>query len=289
LLDKTYYKISEIDKRFGLTLEDIQFLVENKKLKLSFFSPKDNYLIGNQTNAGFIGIGTVTYEGVIGINRNDALSILRKEQVKINTFALLEPENCNDWSGQYPFDVECPNDYICDWVATNPATLKWPFFPARLIPKQTSNSMKMFVNSMAKSLEACSANNNEFMEQFRKYEDKPDKFLRFSSRTIEFRDACILKSDLDNLNQKIGPTEGSPDFSNIFHNLVNNLIQSQPKLSAAKLWRFIKAQFDLENDDIDPDSILREVSDNEIIWEDSEGKDRTMKKRSFLQLYKRLK
>ena len=89
MLDKTYYKISELEKRFDLTLEDIQFLVENKKLKFCFFSTKDNYLIGNYVDAGFIGIGTVTYEGLIGLNRSDALAILRNEEVKISTFALL--------------------------------------------------------------------------------------------------------------------------------------------------------------------------------------------------------
>lgn len=291
MLKKSYYKLTEIEKKFDLTFEDIQFLVESNRLQLAVFVSNTSYLIGFYDNGKYTGIGTVDYEGLIGLTREVSLKVLKGQTTKTSHFSLLEPDKCNNWNGEYRFEKPWPNESIDKWVARNPNTLKWKYIPARTLPATTINSQKKFLESLGQLSQAASPNDQSLRKHLSQIEEMPTKQLIHTPIQVMLKDICIQHSSIADVIQTVNMRDPTTKvgFPNLFHQLVKDSIESNPELSAANLWRYIVEQHNQDNDDFDRNSIIREASDRAVIWEDSNGKEREMKKRSFYQVYNKLK
>ncbi|MBL3810966.1 hypothetical protein [Alteromonas macleodii] len=53
--EKAYYRLNELQHHHGITADEIRFLVEQKRLRLSFLLQGISLIVGTRGKQGFIG------------------------------------------------------------------------------------------------------------------------------------------------------------------------------------------------------------------------------------------
>ncbi len=66
MIKKDYYRIDELEPRFGILEADLQYWLDNEKIDFVIPQPLQNYVIGGRLKVGgFVGYGTVQYKGLM--------------------------------------------------------------------------------------------------------------------------------------------------------------------------------------------------------------------------------
>ena len=117
MIEQQYYRLSELNRTFGLSLENLRYMVENDQIRLLFKTARAKYLIGllgaqNQ----FSGFGSAYYSGFISITKADQLTLITKNKVHCSKMWLLQESDIKRLDDDYPYKLSPPNQYIQEWI-----------------------------------------------------------------------------------------------------------------------------------------------------------------------------
>jgi hypothetical protein len=108
--------------------------------------------------------------------------------------------------------------------------------------------------------------------------------------SLNFKNIVITKEDIEWCKLAL-----EIDLSNdkcrehIIHNQIKRIMQDNPTLGGTALYRKVHDNFINENDSTDPYSLFLEVTTDEIVWGKVEKYERTLNKRTFLNLVSKFK
>ena len=295
MIEKEYYRLDELEKRFDLSFSDVLYLVENSKLDLAFRLADNKFIIGGWSKGnGFIGYASVKYSGFASITQKDQITLLSKHKTNCKYFWLLNKDKIVSANYDYPFESKTPNAFLHTWQPKQPSDINWDKIPAKLFPKEQEHTLHSFKNAMAKTFKALGAEQSKPNEYEKEFDARIPK-VQFYSEGINFElaDICILHRDL--LKAGIGKTQEvaqaevtkaiSPITKDIqtsetrtddFHELLVRLISAEPALTAKLYWRNLEYELD-DNKDyrvFDKYNLLTEITVSHIKWKDRSGKPR---------------
>ncbi len=292
MIEKEYYRLDELEKRFDLSFSDVLYLIENSKLELIFRLNKKNYIIGGwQKEKGFIGFAKASYQGFARISKNDQLALLSNKEVSCDHFWLTEKENISNWITEYPFQLAFPNTFLYMWQPKERHEIKWPSLPAKLLPIEKEYVYRTLINGIDKAVKMIVPNyekpeksEKELDENLPKVQLDPQKI------NLTLADVCLLHSDLvkAGITQPINTTGISPSKhiqlstatiktrSDDFNELLLRLVEAEPELTAKSYWRTLECELDdlQEYRVFDKHNLLVEITATHISWKDRIGKPR---------------
>jgi hypothetical protein len=300
MIFKDYYRLEELESKFGITVNDVLYLVEQNKIRLAFYRQAVSYLIGGWLNDGFMGYGAVNYEGTVTVARDVGLTLVAKGKVDTLDFQLCERDKINYLTGKYPFSIPLPNDFICRWSAKSLEDIKWERIPARVYPSERESLLWMFADTMKnfaamKSQGEKTEDANDFMEQ--NLAIYPKKVLGGTSVRLNITDACVLRSDLEALGaisidksvphhnvlqnsllssallvDVIQPSEPErlTEFDNDFDELLSKIMQANRGIRQKEIMRILTEEARSEEDTrkYDTRNILLDEVEGKIVWQD---------------------
>lgn len=298
MLYKDYYLLEETENRFNLSISDIRYLVEQEKLCLGVYVDRQEFVIGGWVERKFTGYGWVSYAGPVTLSRSDSLSILDKGRGSISIVYLPNRSRSVELHADYPFDLACPNNYVERWKPTPLKDIKWSRIPAKVWAQETIPLVRS-LSEIFSGFATDEKKKAEYLESMgSQLRNTPKKILSPDMIGCKSEKLCVLHEDLHALglidsksfvksDLNSGPSVTTPKnrkrTQNRLHTLIENLVGLQPKKTPAQLWNYLK-DFWETNDELDPESILCEVSDDVMIWVNSSGVEKTCKFKTFQNL-----
>ncbi|MBG9989645.1 hypothetical protein [Pseudoalteromonas sp. NZS37] len=291
MIEKEYYRLDELEKRFDLSFSDVLYLVENSKLDLAFRLADNKFIIGGWAKGnGFIGYASVKYSGFASITQKDQLTLLSKHKTNCKYFWLLNKDKIVSANYDYPFESKTPNTFLHTWQPKQPSDISWDKIPAKLFPKEQEHTLHSFKNAMTNTFKALGAEQSKPNEYEKEFDARIPK-VQFYSEGINFglTDICILHTDLvkagitNKLEVVIPPIPTSSQLNQTpktrtddFHDLLIRLVDAEPELTAKEYWRLLENEAeDIEGFRVfDKYNLLIEVSGNHIKWQDRNKKIR---------------
>ncbi|MGK2235660.1 MAG: hypothetical protein ACI85L_000779 [Pseudomonadota bacterium] len=306
MIEKEYYRLDELEKRFDLSFSDVLYLVENSKLDLAFRLADNKFIIGGWAKGnGFIGYASVKYSGFANITQKDQLTLLSKHKTNCKYFWLLNKDKIVSANYDYPFESKTPNAFLHTWQPKQPSDISWDRIPAKLFPKEQEHIAHTLKNAMS-SIKTLSNKQSKPSEYEKEFDAKIPK-VQFYSVGINFElaDICILHYELVKAgiaeSQMKSPIEITPSLtplvvsnqtpktrSDDFYDLLIRLVGAEPELTAKGYWRNLERELDdlQEYRVFDKHNLLIEISGTHINWKDRSGKPK--KPMSFSSFSNRL-
>ncbi len=286
MIAKHYYRIEELEPKFGISKSDVLYLVEQNKIRLAFYREAAHYIIGGWLKNGFVAYGAVNYEGMVSIERDIGLKVFAKGKADTLNFQLCERDNINYLTGEYPFSIPLPNDYLCNWDAKSLDEVKWARIPARIYPSEGESGMSMIADTI-KTFAAIQSRGEKTEETDalveKHYGKYPKKVLRGMPVTLNLSDACVLFTDLEGLGaiptdkpvtiqnlKEDSEANYLTKFDNDFFRLVAYTYTNMDKPTAKKI--FIELEKDAKREEdsriFDTNNILLDAVDDKLVWKD---------------------
>ncbi|TDF35519.1 hypothetical protein EYS14_19060 [Alteromonadaceae bacterium M269] len=295
MIEKEYYRLSELESKFGISEEDIQYWFERSELSFVFPQSYQKYVIGGWLKSGgFCGFGIAGYKGLISISKNSERLVLEKSKTDVQQCNLINKKNIEVLSNDYQFKVPVPNKVIAGWQPRELKQITWDVMPAKLYPSVEKDIVEKLKKNMERFMEEKPVMPiKQAIAESRKYlaesdDDIPD-VIRPSYITINKQDMCVLNTDIKRLTsiveitplpdqliekkvQQLQEIEHEPSKPNErksqFTELLMRLADANPKMTARESWRILKDEVKQGSDErqYDIEGILVDVSSTEIAW-----------------------
>ena len=292
MIEKEYYRLDELEKRFNLSFSDVLYLVENSKLELIFRLDKKEYIIGGwQEEKGFVGFAKASYQGFVRISKNNQVALLSEKEVNCEQFWLTEKEKIQNWITEYPFQLAFPNTFLYMWQPKELHEIEWQSIPAKLLPIEKEYVYRTLINGMDKAFKMIIPSYEKPEKNVKELDENLPK-VQLDSQFIDLKlaDACLLHNDLVKVGvtQPISPTDivssnnlalsvtTNKNHSDDFNELLFRLVEAEPEHTAKLYWRSLENELDdLEEYRVfDKYNLLTEITVSHIKWKDRNGKPR---------------
>ncbi|PKH88643.1 hypothetical protein [Colwellia sp. Bg11-28] len=264
MIEKDYYRLSELQSKFGFSEYDYIYLCEQHNNPIHFFVFSKYFVITEADFTEIRVVGVVNYKGVITLKPHDRRRLLQQGSISITECDLLNKSSITMY--------ETPSGILIDNCFDSRYVLK--SLDVNAIPNHSINGRVI------------DEKNREMMHT--------ESDLLTTTLSFELNDMVVTPKDIDWAKSHLFPTDEMPkkeedsgERENVFHLYLKGLIKAHPRKGASALWNHILQQHSEENDLIDPYFLLREMSTDKIIWGQENDNDRTMTKGTFKNLVSR--
>lgn len=274
MLQQKYYRLAELERSFGLSLENLRYLVENDQLHLIFKKPSEKYLIGLlNKQQKFIGFGSANYSGYFSLSKIDQLELIKKGKVRSNRMWLLQHSEIRRLEADYPYRLPSPNLYIQKWIKKDSIEVSDQIWAMPYL-NETEGLARGFLTMLADFGENPIEKDNDSLDKF------PENTLIPNSMILSHDDICVTRIALKKLGLIEDDKPKNAKTENAFKRLVHNLIKRHPQKGAAALWNHLYDNHETD-ESLDPESILDEVGRDELSWVQGKDSARTVTKKRF--------
>lgn len=252
-MKKLYYRLDELQDRYGIYSYDIRYLMEREQLPLCFYRPQKIFIAGKNNDYQFSAYGHVAYFGLIELESLHADYLLDEGYTESKYCSLLERNNIESLGTDCPRGIKPPHNDIAEWLFID-------------VDEMDEASVFALENNTAVRVEGVT--------------EKPDSgylmpiegqdasiHINFPYYRYEFRDLVVQHKTLVELglfDDEQNTKETSERSKSPFHRLIEHLIKSFPQKRASELWSILKNTWE-QDDDIDPESILAEVNERSLV------------------------
>jgi hypothetical protein len=266
MIEKDYYRLNELEQKFGFSSYDYIYLCEQFNNPIRFYIYSRYFLVTKPTFTEVEILGVAAYKGVINLKPKDRKRLLQDNKVEITECGLAKKTSITMLES--PSEIFVKNCLSIRHIIQplNFDNISEIDINARIIEEKNRGMMHTETDLLTASLS-----------------------LYLQDMVVTLEDIDWAKKCLFNEGYIRETKESESERENIFHTYLKKLIQAHPRKGASALWSYILQQFTEENDLIDPYYILREMSSDKIIWGQGNDIDRTMTKASFKNLVSNLK
>lgn len=269
MIDKKYYRITELPKKFGLLKEDVQYLFEQEKLPLTFFRPHDDFILGTINNSRFTAHCFITYSGLVQLYDESHYEYLLKggststrRTIPIEVLSIEDIEPCY-----------FPNLIGVDHEISS--------FEPKELEEFQDEELVMVENSHATRI------------------DKGDKIppngkvvtfsvtnakvhLTIPAVTYELSDLVIEHKTLVSLGI-IKQVERGAESNFKIEDLISHLVKTYPTKNAKALWQLLLDNWE-QDDDLDPFSMLTDMTNERLYYINKKGTEASIGQKRFANL-----
>lgn len=283
MFKKEYYRLDELNKRFGVNFNDVQYAVESGALKLTFHVSNQRFVIGRKhLTKGLIAAGIARYSGLVSVSENEQLELIKHGIIKCRHFTLLQKSNITQLESKYPFKSSIPNKLMEDWKPKVLEQVISDAVAATICPKEQNNALKFAGQTFLNVMADISQKNKQDVKVDTSIYDRFSDF-QFQFEDIEFtqKDICIqqqevgiLGSVLDSPNP-VNKLDVASHYdsdkttrTNDFHDVLIRILNKNSGFSAKKIWLLLEKECELPNGErqYDIHNIIRDIFDGEIYW-----------------------
>ena len=262
MIEKDYYRLPELKDRFGFTEYDYLYLCENYSIPIRFYIHHQYFLLtepdneNRKTNVR----GTIHYNGLIEVNSIDKSSFLKHSTVDISRCFVMSKNGVTSF--------ETSSDILIDNC-----------FDERYVINSLNQKE---LNSFPYYAIVIGEENRDLIQQ--------EDTLLTEKLSLNFKNIVITKEDIDwcKLTLELDLKDDKPR-EHIIHNQIKQIMRDNTSLGGSALYRKIHDNFINENDSTDPYSLFLEVTTDEIVWGKVEKYEKTLNKRTFLNLISKFK
>jgi hypothetical protein len=303
MIKKEYYRLNELNKRFDVTFDDVQYAVESGALKLAFHVSNQDFVIGRRhLTKGLIASGIASYSGLVSISDNEQLELIKNGSIKCRQFTLLQKSNITLLESKYPFKSSIPNKLLAEWKPKTLEQITFKTVAATICPKEQKNALKGAGQTFLKLMTDIGEKNEQDVKVDTSVYDKlSDYQFQFEDIELDVNHLCVLHSDLQQLGV-VTSEEESPQTISAYQEpilnennnnsvkrssqlaeLIERILHSNSKIKAVEVWRKLREEAELDSLDrkYDVDGILKDVTPNELLWQSRYGTNSNIKRSTF--------
>ncbi|GAA6170811.1 hypothetical protein NBRC116592_04810 [Colwellia sp. KU-HH00111] len=261
---KDYYRLGELESKFGFSAYDYIYLCEKFNNPIRFYAHKHYFLMMDLDLYKKKLLGVAYYKGVINLLPQYRNELLQSGSVEIEECYLTDKKFIELYEEVSPELVVNCFDEKYEVTSLRPENIQATNIYSRVIGEENRDMVQKEVTKLDCRLNL-------------KLED-----MVLTNDDISWARLSLKMSN----NEKVLPES---ERENTFHIYAKHLINFYPGKGASALWNIILKKHHEEDDEIDPYCILIEVYPDEIIWAVKGDTERTMKKSTFKNLITKLK
>jgi len=281
MLEKEYYRLSELSRHSKISLEDYQYFIENYKETLYFrlhdqpiviveqFSKREltefNEDSGNlfqqltelssildEEETQYQGVCVGHYSGLVRLSRQDKNTLLREGTVRSFHVRIDDIKGLKRKNKAYPFSTNLPNKYLVHW--------------GELHPESQYGLESFLLNKDSGQLDICVKTIN--------FDD-----LLVPLMMVEYLEK-FLKPRVEELQEALQVDESNKSVTkhrfDDFQELLIEILAKHPEYSSKEVWKLLKNESEDFGDyrRFDKYNLLQEMSGDDVEWEDKRGKPR---------------
>jgi hypothetical protein len=262
MIEKDYYRLNELEQKFAISSYDYLYLCENYNIPIRFYIYHQYFLLTEPDNKSRkLNVrGVIDYKGLVEVNSIDRKILLKHSNVQISRCYLIDQKGIGS--------LESSSDILVD----NCLDERYIKRDLRLEELELFRYSAIIIGE----------ENRDLIQQ----ENTPLN----AKLTFNFNDVVVTKEDIEwcKLALEIELTNDKPR-EHIIHNQIKQIMRNNPTLGGTPLYRKVHDNFINENDSTDPYSLYLEVDADEIVWGKAEKYEKTLSKRTFLNLVSKFK
>jgi len=309
MIEKEYYRLDELQNRFGITVHDIHYLLERRLVNPYFHIENTKFIVESWNKSKFIGYVHLIYRGIVTIPESELAKLLHLKKITPLNYLLSKNGHfelvCTDY-GYEPYE-----DFFTEWQPKYQDEKDRPFFTAKLSPFVSRIPFHSYLKAKR---EAIKLENLESTEGYIHLENfhTPELKLPAAFNTFKFSDICIQREQLVSVgifkileqtkNEYLieqGPPASNRDsendsqvmgvLNNKFEELLARILRENQTPSSKLIHKILCTECKLEEDtrQYDIENILLDVVDDVIVWHDIYSKKK-QKRCSFRRLENQL-
>lgn len=279
---KDYYTINELESKFGLSINDIRYLVEREELDLYIACTGEKLILGVWEDNKFIGTRVAFYKGLLRLLKFSQNKVLQYGKAQVSYIAACEEQKIINSSEEYPLKTALPNVLIDDWKPELYANHSLKVIPAFFFPSESPSFLSALKGFPFK---------DNYMQKF--VSEQPDYTLERTYRDYSLSDIRVTHKDALRFSQveHHGLARSIADTSSIplNHQLIKRLVEDNPRLPDTELWVLLKNEWESDEQKYDIDCILVEVGTNEFYWKGHSSKEQKMTFATFRNAVSKLR
>jgi hypothetical protein len=266
MVEKDYYRLNELEQKFGFSSYDYIYLCEQFNNPIRFYIYSRYFLVTKPTFTEVEVLGVAAYKGVINLKPKDRKRLLQDNEVEITECSLAKKTSITMLERPSEIFVKNCLSILHIIQPLNFDNISDIDISARIIEENNRDMVHTETDLLTASLS-----------------------LHLQDMVVTLEDIDWAKNCLFNEGYIRETKESDSERENIFHTYLKKLIKTHPRKGASALWGYILQQHNEDNDLIDPYYLLREMSTDKIIWGQGNDTDRTMTKGTFKNLVSRFK
>jgi len=262
MIEKDYYRLPELKDRFGFTEYDYLYLCESFNVPIKFYIHHQYFLVTepDHKNRRSNVLGAIDYKGLIEINSVDRKTFIKDSKVNVSRCYLLDEKGITFLESSSDILIEkCLGERYVKKDSNLTELKLFPYY-AIVIDEENRDMIQQEATPLIAKLKLNLQN------------------IVIAKEDIEW---CKLTLEIDLHNGQ--------SREHIFHNQIKRLIQQNPTLGGADLYRKVHGNFINDDDSTDPYSLYLEVTTEEIVWGKAEKYEKKLTKRTFLNLVSKFK
>lgn len=279
-MERKYFYGSELESKFGLSKQDLLYLVKEKDLKLSVEYPQQ-VVIGHYIENKFVGYASAFNKGFFNLTKTDSEEVIEAGKTQTNAFIAPKGTILTDLNKGYSWDIPFPNDLIEDWKGvelSNPlnrghAVLTYPqsdIDNGKVLKNAFDSFLSGELFKKDKSVPVTRTDSKQVIESMPKRLVSPnvsftlDKVLLTKNELIRLD---VVKEEVASASQAEKLEKIS--FSNEFLELLHRILIAQPDIKAKALYQILECEANGSTDKVyDTNDILLDEVGGRIVWRD---------------------
>ncbi|MBW8189672.1 hypothetical protein K0504_01375 [Neiella marina] len=272
MLDREYYRASELKRLYGIELEDIRYWIERGHIPLLFYRTQGTFFIGDPYQQPiFFGHACVFYDGLVELPKWRSVELLKEGEAQSTILFLKERERIEFIDTVCPEVVYPPNRHIRGWVEKDPEDIEGDDFFAlehhKIIPENGGTEAEIW-DAIARDGKA------------------PSWKAKFIGESYSLSEICITHENLQELmgfegdssessvtleaNSNERSSQTSFEFANQFHELLARILDHDRTLKPKQVLRILSKEVIQEEDDriFDTEAILLDYVNDVLVWRD---------------------
>ncbi|WP_304636834.1 MULTISPECIES: hypothetical protein [Pseudoalteromonas] len=288
---KKYYRLSELDKAFGISVDDAHYLNSETDVSFCLYCKTSEIILGGYRESKFFGFGKATYSGLIKLTKAQQTTIFESKKLSLTKSTLLQKDKITNYNSGYPYSIELPNKMFEGWLAAPLEKIQLITIPFYFQPEQRQSMLKQF----CKGIFDISENKEKLREKASAIFDPSQPIpaeLFPTSKAFTFDDVCIEPDELEKAKRYLfGNKDESTSNTNLrpIDAMLINMLNEFPNDRPSQIWEKLKNDITNDPRSFDTDEIIDEIGEDTMYWYDSRAELQQMKKKSFYNLIKKLK
>jgi hypothetical protein len=286
---KDYYRLSELSSKAEFSVEDYKYFIENHKETLYFRlhdqpvvlideiplsdlegeenaePPRfDNLMEMAETvdnaKTEYRGQCVGRYSGLVRLTKKDKNTLLRENAVQTYQIVIDDIKGIKSQVDKYPFKTTLPNEYLSEWGGLN------------LEARHGLKALIVSTDSGELSISLKTVNLDDLLI--------PAEVTEFFDTVFNPQSDDIKKESSSSSLQSI-PTRG-------IDIVIAKAIDVIPTAKPSVIWNILAQDITQQPRVYDTDEIIEEIGEKVLYWTDIDGEEKSLKKKSFYQLFKKL-
>ncbi len=273
MIKKKYYRITELEKKFGISEDDAQYLIEQGEVPLVFFRPNESFILGTEEDHKFIAHCYITYGGLIRLNKVFHLDFLLQHGFTLSSKAIpIEFNNIDDVD-----PIQIPN-----LIGVDGEIHRWDVKDLHEFENEP-----LFILENSKPTVVEKGQNPPPRGALFPRDDGAHFHLTFPHYKYQLQDIVFEEKTINKLGLVTTKKQPETNYSPI-NSLVAHLMQLHPHKGAAQIWNLLYENWE-HDDDLDPESILVNMTREKLTYTKTSNIEVEIGKKRFRNIVSELK